>query len=142
MAPLLGQLEFGLLLVRHFGCCLPALALAEPVFIFLEFAFDLSLFESAPSDLYLIGGEKDIAYKNSEIDYQQIKGIPLFNANLGNVGHNGSLSKPFGGKMAQAARLWLQWQLKGDQKAAKAFVGPHCTLCKDPEWVVKKKNMK
>ncbi len=92
--------------------------------------------------IYLIGGEKDIAYKNSEIDYQQIEGIPLFNANLDNVGHNGSLSKPFGGKMAQAARLWLQWQLKGDQKSGMAFVGPDCTLCKDPEWVVKKKNMK
>jgi dienelactone hydrolase len=92
--------------------------------------------------IYLIGGEKDIAYKNSEMDYQQIEGIPLFNANLDNVGHNGSLSRPFGGKMAQAARLWLQWQLQGDPEAAKAFVGPDCTLCKDPEWVVKKKNMK
>jgi hypothetical protein len=92
--------------------------------------------------IYLIGGEKDIAYKNSEIDYQQIESIPLFNANLDNVGHNGSLSKPFGGKMAQAARLWLQWQLKGDPEAAKAFVGPGCALCKDPDWAVKKKNMK
>jgi dienelactone hydrolase len=92
--------------------------------------------------IYLMGGEKDIAYQNSESDYRQIEGIPLFNANLDNVGHNGSLSKPFGGKMAQAARLWLQWQLKGDPEAAKAFVGPDCTLCKDPEWVVKKKNMK
>ena len=27
-------------------------------------------------------------------------------------------------------------------KAAKAMVGPACTPCKDPEWVVKKKNMK
>ena len=52
------------------------------------------------------------------------------------------LRKHARGKMAQAARLWLQWQLKGDQEAAKAFVGPDCTLCKDPEWVVKKKNMK
>jgi hypothetical protein len=92
--------------------------------------------------IYLIGGEKDIAYKNSESDYQQIDDIPLFNANLDNVGHNGSLSKPFGGKMAQAARLWLQWQLKNDREAGKAFVGPECTLCKDPDWVVKKKNMK
>lgn len=92
--------------------------------------------------IYLIGGEKDIAYQNSESDYRQIEGIPLFNANLGNVGHNGSLGKPFGGKMAQAARLWLQWQLKGDQEAAMAFVGPDCALCKDPDWVVKKKNIK
>ncbi len=92
--------------------------------------------------LYLIGGEKDIAYANSEKDYQQIEGIPLFNANLDNVGHNGSLGKPFGGKMAQAARLWLQWQLKGDREAAAAFVGPDCLLCKDPDWVVKKKNIK
>jgi hypothetical protein len=58
--------------------------------------------------IYLMGGEKDIAYQNSESDYRQIEGIPLFNANLDNVGHNGSLGKPFGGKMAQAARLWLQ----------------------------------
>jgi dienelactone hydrolase len=92
--------------------------------------------------IYLMGGEKDIAYQNSESDYRQIEGIPLFNANLGNVGHNGSLGQPFGGKMAQAARLWLQWQLQGNQEAAKAFIGPDCTLCKDPEWAVKKKNMK
>ncbi len=92
--------------------------------------------------IYLIGGEKDIAYKNAEIDYQQIEDIPLFNANLGNVGHNGSLGKPFGGKMAQAARLWLQWQLKGEQEAGKAFVGLDCRLCKDPDWVIKKKNLK
>ena len=91
--------------------------------------------------VYLIGGEKDIAYRNSETDYQQIDNVPLFNANLDNVGHNGSLSKPFGGKMAEAARLWVQWQLKGDPEAAKAFLGPNCTLCKDPDWVVKKKNM-
>ena len=44
--------------------------------------------------------------------------------------------------MAQAARLWLQWQLKGDQEAGKAFVGLDCMLCKDTDWVVKKKNMK
>lgn len=92
--------------------------------------------------IYLIGGEKDIAYKNSEMDFQQIARIPLFNANLDNVGHNGSLSKPFGGKMAQAARLWLQWQLKGDLEAGKTFVGPDCRLCKDLDWVVKKKNIK
>jgi dienelactone hydrolase len=92
--------------------------------------------------IYLMGGEKDIAYQNSESDYEQIEGIPLFNANLDNMGHNGSLGKPFGGKMAQAARLWLQWQLKDDAEAGKAFVGPGCTLCRDPEWVVKKKNMK
>jgi hypothetical protein len=92
--------------------------------------------------IYLIGGEKDIAYQNSESDYRQIEGIPLFNANLGNVGHNGSLGQPFGGKMAQAARLWLQWQLKGDEEAAKAFVGSDCMLCKDPEWLVKKKHIK
>ncbi len=25
---------------------------------------------------------------------------------------------------------------------AKAFVGPDCALCKDPEWEIKKKNMR
>jgi hypothetical protein len=32
--------------------------------------------------------------------------------------------------------------LKGDQEAGKAFVNPDCTLCKDPDWVVKRKNLK
>jgi hypothetical protein len=91
--------------------------------------------------IYIIGGEKDIAYKNSEADFQQIEGIPLFNANLGNVGHGGTLGQPFGGKFAQAARLWLEWQLKGDKQAGKAFLGSDCTLCKDPDWVVKRKNI-
>ena len=35
-----------------------------------------------------------------------------------------------------------RWQLKGDQDAGRAFVGSECTLCKDPDWFVKKKNMK
>jgi hypothetical protein len=32
--------------------------------------------------IYLMGGEEDIAYQNSESDCRQIEGIPLFNANL------------------------------------------------------------
>jgi hypothetical protein len=67
LAPLFGQIEFGPLSVRRFGSCLPALALAEPVFIFLEFAFDLSLFERAPSDLYLIGCEYNIVRRFGQV---------------------------------------------------------------------------
>jgi len=55
------------------------------------------------------------------------------------VGHNGSLGKPFGGKVSQAARLWLQAQLKGDPEAGNAFVGQDCTLCRCPEWLAERR---
>jgi hypothetical protein len=35
---------------------------------------------------------------------------------------------------------WLDWQLKGDARAAKLFVGADCGLCKNPDWKVDSKN--
>jgi hypothetical protein len=90
---------------------------------------------------YVIGGPSDIAYANSEDDFQKIEGVPLFNANL-NVGHGGTFRQPNGGRFGEFAVAWLQWQLKGDKAAAKMFVGPKCGLCTDPVWTVKKKNLK
>jgi dienelactone hydrolase len=91
--------------------------------------------------IYLIGGEKDIAYKNAEADFAAIKNVPLFKANL-DVGHGGTLAEPHGGKFAEAATQWLLWQLKHDQQAARMFVGEKCGLCQRPEWKVERKNMK
>jgi hypothetical protein len=90
--------------------------------------------------IYIIGGETDIAYKNSETDFDQIEKVPVFNANLTGVGHNGTLWQPHGGKFAEVATGWLLWQLKGDASAGALFIGPACGLCHDPDWKVKVKN--
>jgi hypothetical protein len=35
----------------------------------------------------------------------------------------------------------LKWRLNGDSHAAKTFDGADCTLCMDPKWDVRKRNM-
>lgn len=90
--------------------------------------------------VYLIGGEKDQAWRGAEGDFAQIASVPVFNANL-DVGHGGTWREPNGGRMGKVAIDWLDWRLKGDTSAAKTFAGPDCGLCKDASWKVKKKNM-
>jgi hypothetical protein len=91
--------------------------------------------------IYIIGGKTDIAYENAEADFIDINGIPLFNANLTGVGHNGTLWEPDGGKFAQVATRWLLWQLNGDVEAEREFSGADCGLCVQPDWTVKRKGI-
>jgi len=91
--------------------------------------------------IYIIGGERDMAFKNAEADFAEIKDVPLFKATL-DVGHGGTLVAPHGGKFAEAATQWLLWQLKGDQQAGQMFVGDTCGLCRQAEWKVERKNLK
>jgi hypothetical protein len=67
-------------------------------------------------------------------DVERIGHVPVFLANLLGVGHGGTYWNPNGGKAASAVVSWLDWQLMGDRKAAKMFVGEDCGLCKDPAW--------
>lgn len=90
--------------------------------------------------LYILGGEKDIAYKNGMDDYNRIQHVPIFAANL-NVGHGGTYSRPHGGEFAKVATAWLEWQLKGNQEAATMFTGDPCGLAKVEGWKVEKKNI-
>ena len=39
------------------------------------------------------------------------------------------------------AVAWLNWQLKGDQRASLMFEGANCGLCVNPRWVVRKKKI-
>ncbi len=89
--------------------------------------------------IYLNGGPADIAFENSEKDFEEIKNVFVFKGDL-NVGHGGTFIEPHGGKFAEAATQWLLWQLKGDRKAEKMFLGENCGICTDPEWKVKRKN--
>ena len=90
--------------------------------------------------LYILGGEKDIAYGNGMDDYNRINHVPVVVANL-NVGHGGTYSHPHGGEFAKVATAWYKWQLKGDQEAGKMFTGEPAGLAQHPEWKVVKKNM-
>jgi hypothetical protein len=90
---------------------------------------------------YFIGGPTDVAYPNAEDDFKRITKVPVFKGNL-NTGHGGTFRQPGGGWASEVGVAWLDWQLKGDKKAAKYFLGTDCTLCANPIWTVEKKNMK
>lgn len=90
--------------------------------------------------LYILGGEKDIAYANGMDDFKRINHVPVFVANM-NVGHGGTYSQPHGGEFAKVATAWYKWQLKGDNEAGKMFTGDPCGLSQNPNWKVEKKNI-
>jgi hypothetical protein len=90
--------------------------------------------------LYILGGEKDIAYNNGMDDFKRIDHIPVFVANM-DVGHGGTYRQPHGGEFAKVATAWFQWQLKGDKEAAKMFSGEPSGLAKNPLWKVEKKKI-
>lgn len=90
--------------------------------------------------LYILGGERDIAYNNGMDDYARINHVPVCVANM-NVGHAGTYSKPHGGEFAKVATAWYLWQLKGDKEAGKLFTGSPCKLSQSELWTVEKKNI-
>ena len=90
--------------------------------------------------LYVLGGEKDIAYANGMDDFKTINHVPVFVANM-DVGHGGTYGQPHGGEFAKVATAWYKWQLKGDKEAAKWFTGNPPGLAADKNWKVDKKNM-
>jgi hypothetical protein len=91
--------------------------------------------------IYIIGGEKDIAYPNAMDDFSRIEKVPVVMINR-DVGHGGTYAQPHGGAFSDAAVAWLKWQLNGDGEAALMFKGEKCGFCKDPEWKVETKNIK
>ena len=44
-------------------------------------------------------------------------------------------------KAAQVVVQWLNWQLRADPAARRAFVGADCGLCKDPAWKLQTKGL-
>lgn len=91
--------------------------------------------------LYVIGGESDAAWVNSQDDYSHVNHVPIMVANLDGVGHGGTYWQPNGGRAAVTVVAWLDWQLRGDTAAAKKFVGAACGLCRDPDWTIQKKKI-
>ena len=90
--------------------------------------------------LYLLGGEKDIAYKNGMDDFNRINHVPVFVANM-DVGHGGTYGQPHGGEFAIVATAWFKWQLKNDKVAGNLFTGNPCKLSQSTIWKTEKKNL-
>lgn len=88
--------------------------------------------------IYILGGPKDIAYENGMDDFKKIAHVPVAVANLP-VGHGGTFNEPNGGAAASVAVSWLDWQLRGDERSGKRFVGEDCGLCKDAQWSLERK---
>jgi hypothetical protein len=90
--------------------------------------------------LYVLGGPKDIAYKNGMDDYEKINHVPVAVANI-DKGHGGTYWEPNGGAAAEAVVAWLDWQLRGNAEASRKFVGAGCGLCRDPQWEYQSKGL-
>jgi dienelactone hydrolase len=91
--------------------------------------------------IYIMGGPTDIAYNNAMDDFAKVNHVPIVMTNH-DVGHGGTYAKPHGGEFTKVALAWLDWQLKGDEKASLMFVGPDSGLSKDPKWKIETKNLK
>ena len=91
---------------------------------------------------YISGDAQDIAFNNANADFDYLTKIPAFRAYERGVGHGGTYREPNGGEFSGIGVAWLNWQLKGDQRAALMFRGPDCGLCVNPKWVVRTKNLR
>ena len=90
--------------------------------------------------LYVLGGPGDVAYNNGMADYRRLTDVPVAAINM-DVGHQGTFADPNGGKVARAVVAWLQWQLRADPDAGNWFVGEGCSLCRDPNWTIERRNL-
>jgi hypothetical protein len=89
--------------------------------------------------LYVLGGPTDIAYENGMDDVAKIDHVPIAVASI-DKGHGGTYAEPNGGAAAEVVVDWLEWRLRGDAEAGRAFVGENCGLCNSSEWEYESKN--
>lgn len=90
--------------------------------------------------LYVMGGKGDIAWPNGTDDFTRISHVPAVLID-GDVGHGGTFGAPNGGDVARFSVAWLEWRLRGDERAGAMFRDPDCTLCKDPKWRIERKGL-
>ncbi len=91
--------------------------------------------------LYITGDPSDVAFKNTAADVERIGAAPVFWGWRERTGHSGTYREAGGGAFGAVAVDWLKWMFDGDATAAKRFEGPDCTLCRSPEWHVRKKGI-
>ncbi|HWI35139.1 MAG TPA: hypothetical protein VNU64_01695, partial [Burkholderiales bacterium] len=92
--------------------------------------------------LLINGHDRDFLMPWSQATFDAIQQLPAFYGARRNAGHTATVDHPGGGEWANVAASWARWQLKGSKDAARMFVGKDCTLCRDPNWMTKSKNIK
>ena len=99
--------------------------------------------DSIHTSIAFIHGEQaqDVAYPASVANAQALTKVPVFQAWQDGMSHIGTYGAPAGGFFGAIAVAWLDWQLKGDAKAATMFKGKDCTLCTASSWHVTKKRI-
>ena len=92
---------------------------------------------SIHTPIALIHGDAktDIAFYAGEANARALTKVPVFQAWQDGMTHLGTYGQKDGGFYGRIAVSWLDWQLKGDSRAARMFAGD-CTLCRDPSWHV------
>lgn len=90
--------------------------------------------------IYILGGKEDIAYENGMDDFRKIQHVPAIAINYP-IGHGGTYRQAHGGEFSIPAIAWLNWQLKGDKKAAKMFKGKKPQILKREKWVIEKNEL-
>ena len=91
--------------------------------------------------LYLDGAEADFMTPVAKANFDAIDHVPIFYGSRDNAGHSATYFHPNGGEFANVTVAWLDWQLKGDENAAKMFRGADCTLCTNPNWETHSKGL-
>lgn len=87
------------------------------------------------------GGPADSGYSGADQCYKALSPtLPVLKASLNTVGHTGAYPMP-DLRWSGAVLAWLDWQLKRDRQAMRAFTGPDCGLCKDPDWWIDTRNI-
>ena len=89
--------------------------------------------------LYLNGGTADVAYANANGDYGRIRGVPVVKISTID-GHHGTYYEKHAGAYAVAARLWLNWQLKGKVGDAALFMNDEYGKSVHPDWTFDRKD--
>ncbi len=96
--------------------------------------------KSVNGTIAYINGELDIALPNAKQDFALLSHVPAMLAQRQDVAHSGTFWLPNGGAFATVSVAWLDWQLKGDERASRWFVGEDCRLCTDKRWTIERKN--
>lgn len=91
--------------------------------------------------LLVNGGKRDFMLESSGATFDMLDRLPVFYGSRHGAGHTATVDHPGGGEFANVASNWLLWTLKGDEKAAAAFLGEKCALCVDSNWDTRSKRL-
>ena len=89
--------------------------------------------------LYLNGGTADVAFPNANGDYGRIEDLPVVKISTID-GHHGTYYEKNAGAYAVAARMWMDWQLKGKVGASALFMNDEYIKTLHPDWTFERKN--